>query len=199
MSSRVVTTSSTLKRVRRKAASRAQAAPASAPNRIIAGQSSGSGQPELGAEEGRGHGAGIELALAADIPEAGPEGDGDGKPGQHQRRRLDGRLLEVEAGAEGREEQLGIGVEHIGAGEGHQAAAEDQCRGQCRQGQSEAEPGRRAAAALQAQMHHAAAPSCGTACSPPAISLPMVVMLASAMGKSPTIRPPDITAMRSAI
>ena len=142
--------------------------------------------------------AGISAArtiLATDIPEAGPEGDGNGKSGQHQRRRLDCRLLQIEASAERREEELGVGVEDIGAGQRHQAAAEDEGGSQRQQRQEEIEPGGRGAAALQAQMDHAAAPGCAL----PVMRRPMVSILASAIGKSPRTRPSDITAMRSEI
>ena len=80
MSSSVVTTSSTLKR---DAQDRRHAGPrprrparrtGSSPARAV-----GAGSQAWVADEGGGHGAGIELALAADVPEAGPKGDGDGE------------------------------------------------------------------------------------------------------------------------
>ena len=55
------------------------------------------GQALAGADEGCGHGAGEQLAFGADVPEPGAKGDRDREPGEHQRRRLDHGLDEVEA------------------------------------------------------------------------------------------------------
>jgi hypothetical protein len=83
----------------------------------------------LRADEYGGHGAQQELALGADVPELGPEGDGDGEAGQHQGRRLDDGLDQVELAVERAGEEHRVGLDDVGAGQRDEAAAEHQGRG----------------------------------------------------------------------
>ena len=117
--SSVVTTSSAPKRSLRSAGPRKNSAPA-----MRAGdQHQRDHDPRrrvdrAGADRDGGERAGIELALAADVPEPRPEGDGRGKPGEDQRRGAGQRLGEGEERAEGAGHHVAIGVDRVGAGEG---------------------------------------------------------------------------------
>ena len=89
----VETTSSTLSLTLRSAGSSAQSAPKIAAPTIISGTRLKAGSHSALADEAGGDGAGHELALGADVPEFGAEGDDDGKAGEEQRRGFDQRVL----------------------------------------------------------------------------------------------------------
>ena len=79
----MVTTSSMPRRTRSSAGTSTQAAPASAPAASISGMASGRGTAaHKRPDAGRRDGAGQQLALRADVPEARPEGDGDRGAGE---------------------------------------------------------------------------------------------------------------------
>ena len=77
------------------------------------------------ADEGGCHGARHQLALGADVPEFGAEGDRDGKAGEDHGRGLDQRLGDVELGAERAAEHDAVGFEDAGARQRDEPAAQD--------------------------------------------------------------------------
>ena len=109
-----LTTSSTLRLTRSSAGTSATSPPAAAPASAISSMASGPGIG-IGADEGGGNGARHQLALGADVPEFGAEGDGDRKAGEDHRGGLDQRLGDVELGAERAAEHDAVGLEDAGA------------------------------------------------------------------------------------
>ena len=81
---------------------------------------------DAAAQDDGGQRPGIELALAADVPELGPEGDGGGKAGEDQGRGAGQGLGQREDGADRALHEPGVGREHGRTGPGEREGREDE-------------------------------------------------------------------------
>src|SRR5207248_3419161 len=131
--------------------------------------------------------AGVELALAADVEQLHPEGDGGTEPGEEERRGGDERLVQRCFAAKAGVEKPGERVAGRMMGrEQHERHHPERDHDRAER-HREREPPRLRQPTLEAD--HA---------EPPAISRPISSTVASPASRSPTILPSYITATRSA-
>ena len=128
-----------------------------APASIITGMTTMAGVPgrqDRGEDDrARPPGAEQELALGADVPEAHPEGERAGQPGQDQRRRLDQRVADDPDAAERGDHDVAERPDRIATDEPDDEAAQDEGEGQGGKGHQRREPARRVGPRLEAEGH----------------------------------------------
>ena len=134
------------------------------------------------ADARRGDGAHEQLPFHADVPVAGPEGDGHRGPREEQRRGDVEDLPQRELACQGRDEVGDVGVQRVGAGDGEGAAGhgQDGHDGAHHDGSRAAEARLRGPPRLQ--RHAATSPR-------PAMSMPSCSGSASMAAMRPTTRP----------